>query len=161
MVIFSRKNTAKKEKLDYLKMELINKQEFASQSILQKLEASKATQAKARKSAQPEERIVIDKEIYNSVLHFNNWDAFSCEINHAFNNIIITLQTNFPHLNQKELRWCCLDALNIPASDRVVLLETTNDGLYKIKQRVASKLNLKATKNISSYLQSLVDGEIQ
>ncbi len=77
-------------------------------------------------------------------------------MNHAFNNIVDKLQTDHPTLSRKEISWCCLHLLDISNTDRVLLLETTTEGLYKLKQRIAQKLNLANTKELDAYLRGIV-----
>ncbi|MBP7613114.1 MAG: hypothetical protein KA753_08150, partial [Paludibacter sp.] len=75
-------------------------------------------------------------------------------MNHAFNNIVDKLQTEHPALSRKEISWCCLHLLDVSNADRVLLLETTTEGLYKLKQRIAQKLNLVSTKELDTYLRN-------
>ncbi|MBV5282748.1 MAG: hypothetical protein JZU53_10000 [Paludibacter sp.] len=157
---FYKRNKIKKQELDGYKTELNKKQVFVSQSISKKIEDSKAIQAVTRKHALPNDRIKLDKEVYNNSLHINNWDVFTCEMNHAFNGIIDKLQANYPALSRKEISWCCLQLLNISSADRILILETTTEGLYKMKQRVAQKLNLKSAKELDAFLNESVSNHI-
>ena len=119
------------------------------------MEELRDSQAEERKNASPEERIRLDKELYEKCLHFNNWDAFICEMNHAFNDIVDVLQREYLGITHKEIIWSCLHLLNVSNSDRMMLLNTTSEGLYKLKQRLAKKLNLKNTKELDSFLHEL------
>ncbi len=157
---FYKRNKTKKHELDGYKTELSSKQVFVSQSISKKIEESKAIQAISRKHALPNERIELDKEVYNNSLHINNWDVFTCEMNHAFNGITDKLMANYPTLSRKEISWCCLQLLNISGADRILLLETTTEGLYKMKQRIAQKLDLKSTKELDAFLNEIVSTHI-
>jgi ethanolamine ammonia-lyase large subunit len=65
------------------------------------------------------------------------------------------LQLEYPTITQKEITWSCLHLLNIPNADRMMLLNTTAEGLYKLKQRLAKKLNLKNTKELDSFLHEM------
>ena len=116
----------------------------------------KFIQTETRKQAHPANREKLSKELYNNALHIDNWDLFSSDMNHAFNNIVDKLQTDHPTLSRKEISWCCLHLLDISNTDRVLLLETTTEGLYKLKQRVAQKLNLINTKELDIYLRNSV-----
>lgn len=157
---FYKRNKIRKHELDGYKTELNKKRIFVSQSISKKIEDSKAIQAVMRKHALPNDRIKLDKEVYNSSLHINNWDIFTCEMNHAFNGIIDNLQANYPALSRKEISWCCLQLLNISNADRILILETTTEGLYKMKQRIAQKLNLKSAKELEAFLNESVSAHI-
>ncbi|MDR3651853.1 MAG: tetratricopeptide repeat protein [Paludibacter sp.] len=145
----------KKEQLDIFKAQLTNNQNIVSQELARKIEQTRALQVEARKNASVEDRLRLDKELYNSMIYINDWDLFQSEMNHAFNNIVETLKLKFPEINQKEIMWCCLNLLDIPHSDRIMLLDATSDSLYKLKQRLALKLNLKSTRNLSSFLKEL------
>ena len=154
------RNKIRKQELDGYKTEINSKQAFVSQSISKKIEDSKAIQAIKRKHALPNERIKLDKEVYINSLHINNWDVFTSEMNHAFNGIVDKLQVKYPTLSHKEISWCCLHLLNIPNADRILILETTTEGLYKMKQRIAQKLDLKSTKELNAFLNEIVSTHI-
>lgn len=156
---FFKRNKARNQELDGYKTELSSKQTFVSQSISKKIEESKAIQATSRKNALPNDRLKLDKEVYNNSLHINNWDVFAYQMNHAFNRIVDKLQNKYPTLNRKEISWCCLHLLNIPNADRTLILETTTEGLYKIKQRIAPKFDLKSTKELDAFLNEIVSAQ--
>ncbi|MFT3751506.1 MAG: hypothetical protein QM800_01005 [Paludibacter sp.] len=157
---FYQQNTLKKRLLDDYKKELNQKQEFVSQSLSKKIADRRESQAEARKNASPEERERLDKDLYEKCLYLGNWEAFSCEMNHAFNQIVDALQTDYIGITQKEIVWCCLHLLDVPNADRILLLNATTDSVYKLKQRLAQKLNLKSTKDLDSFLKVLVTGKI-
>ncbi|MFT3751500.1 MAG: hypothetical protein QM800_00975 [Paludibacter sp.] len=83
-----RRSVLKKKQLEVYKKELNQKQEFVSQSLSKKIADRRESQAEARKNASPEERERLDKDLYEKCLHLGNWEAFSCEMNHAFNQIV-------------------------------------------------------------------------
>jgi len=155
MYLYHRSKLRKQEIKNY-KQELNCKQVFISQSISTKIEELKSIQTETRKQTQPANREKLSKELYYNALHIDNWDLFSSEMNHAFNNIVDKLQTDHPTLSRKEICWCCLHLLDISNTDRVLLLETTTEGLYKLKQRIAQKLNLANTKELDIYLRNIV-----
>ena len=151
--LYHRSNLRKLE-IDNCKQELNNKQVFVSQSISTKIEEFKSIQTKTRSHGQSDDRLKLSKELYNNALHIDNWDVFSSDMNHAFNNIVDKLQTEHPALSRKEISWCCLHLLDVSNADRVLLLDTTTEGLYKLKQRIAQKLNLVSTKELDTYLRN-------
>ena len=157
VVYLYKRNKLKKEQLNVFKIQLSSKQEFVSQALTKKIEETRALQADLRKNASVEEREKLDRELYRNALHLNNWDDFNREMNHAFNNIIFSLKLNYPTINQKEIIWCCFHLLDIPHSDRMLLLEATSDSLYKLKQRLAHKLNLNTTKDLDLFLRNLTE----
>jgi len=157
VVYLYKRNKLKREQLAAFKMQLSSKQEFASQALIKKIEETRLLQTDLRKNASVEEREKLDRELYRNALHFNNWDDFNREMNHAFNNIIVSLKSNYPTINRKELIWCCFHLLDIPHPDRMLLLDATSDSLYKLKQRLAQKLNLNTTKDLDLFLRNLTE----
>ncbi len=153
-LLFKRNGFKKKQLEDYRK-ELTQKQEFVTQSLAKKIADTRESQVKARVKASPEERERLDKELYEKCLHLSNWEAFSCEMNHAFNQIVDVLQTDYAGITQKEIIWCCLHLLDVPNTDRILLLNGTPDSVYKLKQRLAQKMNLKSTKDLDSELKRI------
>jgi tetratricopeptide (TPR) repeat protein len=150
-----RRNKLKKSQLGSFKQQLNLKQEFVSQGLIKKVDDAKALQADERKNATPEEKIKLYKGLYNSVLHLNDWDAFKQEMNHAFNQIVDRLESEYTGITKKEIIWCCLQLLDIPTVDRMLLLDATSDSLYKLKQRLAHKMILKSTKELDAMLKRL------
>jgi len=159
-IYFYYRNKLRKQEIKDYKQELNNKQVFLNQSISNKIEELKSIQANNRRNTLPSDRIKLDKELYNNVLHLDNWDEFSSEMNQTFNNIIDKLQTEYPTLSRKEISWCCLHLLDISNADRILLLRTTTGGLYKLKQRIAQKLNLFSTKELNSFLKKRASTKI-
>ena len=160
VIYLYKRNIHKKEQLNAFKLQLNNKQEFVSQGLTKKIEDAKAQQAVLRKNASVEYKEKLDKELYNTALHLNNLDDFNREMNHAFNNIIVTLKTDYPAVNQKEIIWCCLHLLDIPHADRILVLDATSDSIYKLKQRLAQKLDLKSTKELDLFLKNITAIEV-
>jgi len=155
-VYLYQRSKLRKQEIKNYRHELNSKQVFVSQSITTKIEELKSIQTETRKQTQPADLEKLSKELYNNALHIDNWDLFSSDMNHAFNNIVDKLQTDHPTLSRKEISWCCLHLLEISNTDRVLLLETTTEGLYKLKQRIAQKLNLANTKELDAYLRDIV-----
>jgi tetratricopeptide (TPR) repeat protein len=150
-----RRNRVKKNQLELYKHQLNTKQEFVIQGLSKKIEEAKALLADERKNAMPAERIKLDKCLYNSVLHLNDWGAFKPEMNHAFNQIVDKMESDYSGITRREIIWCCLHLLEVPNADRLLLLDATSDSLYKLKQRLAQKMNLKSTKELDSFLIEL------
>jgi len=151
-----RRNRLKKVQLDVYKQRLSHKQKIVAQSLTKKIEETKAIQADKRKNTSVGQRIKLDKELYNTCLHLNNWDEFVAEMNQSFNQIVDKLQLNYPGISQKEIVLCCLQLIDIPHNDKILLLECTSDSLYKLKQRLAQKMNLSSTKKLDLFLEELI-----
>ena len=141
--------------LEVYKHHLNQKQKFVSQGLTKKIEETRAFQLDVRKNSSVEERAKLDIELYNNALHLNNWDDFNREMNHAFNNIVVILKLEYPAISHKEICWCCFHLLDIPHADKMLLLESTSDSLYKLKQRLSQKLNLKTTKDLDMFLKNI------
>ena len=154
VIYLYKRNKLKRELLEVYKNQLNKKQEFVTQKLSLKIEEARISQTDIRKNATADERVKLDIELYNNALYLNNWDDFSREMNHAFNNIVDLLNAEYPTITRKEIIWCCLHLLDIPHTDRMLLLETSSDSLYKLKQRLAQKLNLKSTKELSAFLKA-------
>lgn len=154
--ILYRRNKQRKQQLSIVQQQLEKKQVFLHENISTKIKETKALQADARKNADSAERLKLDKELYEKCLHLSNWEAFSCEMNHAFNDIVLSLQKENSQITQREIIWCCLHLLDIPHPDRTILLNATSDSLYKLKQRLAQKLNLGSAKELDSFLNKFI-----
>ena len=148
--------TAKKHEIKLFKGELTDKQAFIRNSISQKIAETKAIQAQTRKLAIGAERDKIDKQLYTNCLHLDNWDEFTKEMNHVFNQIVDNLQNDCKTITKKEIIYCCLHLLEIPQADKMLLLETTSESLYKLKQRLSKKLKLEKTKDLDTYLKRII-----
>lgn len=157
--IYQRSRSGKKQ-LTIYKQELSQKQQFVNQNLAKRIQENRLLQAEKRKEASPEERLVLDKDLYDKCLHLSNWDDFSNEMNHAFNDIVHTLQTDFSGITQKEIIWCCLHLLDIPNADRLSILSISADSMYKLKQRLAQKMSLKSTKELDAFLKKLSIAQI-
>ena len=151
-LILYKLNKIKKDQLYVFKQELTNNQKLYSESLSKNITDIRLLQTGIRKNASPLERNTLDKKMYKSALSLENWDEFKLEMNHTFNNLVDRLDSKCPSITHKEITWCCMHLLDIPHTDRMVLLETSSDSLYKLKQRLAHKLNLKSAKELDSYL---------
>ena len=151
-----KRNKTKKTQLKLFRDQLSTKQEFVSRNLSKKIEAAKETQTDIRKKASSEERVKLDKELYNNTLHLEKWDDFKVEMNQTFSLIIDKLELNFSGITQREMIWCCLHLLEVPNTDKMLILEASPDSLYKLKQRLAKKLNLKTTKQLDSFLIGII-----
>jgi len=151
-----KRNKEKKSQLEVFKHQLKLKQEFVSQELSEKIKDAKIKQANVRKHANPEEKLLLDKELYTSILHLNSWEAFKSEMNQTFDMIVDKLESDYSGITKREIIWCCLQLLEIPNTDRMLLLDATPDSLYKLKQRLAKKINLNSTKELDSFLIELI-----
>jgi tetratricopeptide (TPR) repeat protein len=151
-----RRNKLKRTRLELFKQQLSEKQEFVSLNLSKKIEETKASQLDMRKNALPQEKIRLNKEMYNSILHLDDWPKFKQEMNHTFNQIVDRLELDYSGISKREIIWCCLQLLDIPNADKMLLLDITTNSLYKLKQRLAQKMSLESTKDLDSFLRELV-----
>lgn len=124
-------------------------------SLVQKISDNFALQSVLLKSSSIEQKERILREIYNVCLHLNDWTAFKRLMNKTFDNLITTLEEKYPVLNQKEIIWCCLFLLDVPLNDMTVIFNSQPGSVYKLKQRIANKLQFSSTKELELLLQSL------
>jgi tetratricopeptide (TPR) repeat protein len=159
-LVLHRRSKLRKNQLYLYKQELTNKQAFVAQNLNNKIEEARGLQKELRKKASADVREKLDRELYEQSLHVSNWDAFSCEMNHAFNNIVDVLLERYPAITHKEIVWCCLHLLDVPNSDRILILNVTEQSIYKLKQRLAQKMNLNSTKELDKFIKELASGHL-
>ncbi len=160
VVYILRKRTKGKEKeLEEAEVQISQKQDLLVDSLLQKIEETRVAQSAVYKKASMTERERMDKEMYNSCLHVNDWEAFKKLMNKTFNNIIDNLERDTPEITHKELTWCCLFLLDIPTPDIALILDSQPGSLYKLKQRLTQKMNLKSTKDLDLFLTEKSEGK--
>jgi len=157
------RNKGKEKQLEeiegQLEVQLNEKQNILVDSLIQKIEETRISQAAVYKKATLAQRELMDKELYNTCLHVNDWEAFKRIMNKTFNDIITNLEINNSDITRKELMWCCLFLLNIPTPDMALVLESQPSSLYKLKQRLTQKMNLKSTKDLDQLLKDKSEGK--
>ncbi len=149
-----RKYKIKNYQIKNIQIELIQKKRFVSQRLIKSIEEARALQFELRKNSTVAERAMLDEELYNKCLHLENWDDFVNEMNISFNQIIERLEKNYPTITKKEIIWSCLYLIDLSNQDMCMLLHCSQESLYKLKQRLAKKFNLKNTKEIESFLNN-------
>jgi len=149
----------KEQKLEQVENKLIQKQNTLKKNLIQKIEDTKALQASTNKKTPLAQRDILDKELYNNSLHLNEWEKFVNLMNLAFNNIISVLESNYPEITKKEITYCCLSLLEVHSTEIALLLECKQDSLYKLKSRLAQKMNLKSTKALDLLLEKIAEGK--
>jgi tetratricopeptide (TPR) repeat protein len=140
-------------------VQIIHKQNLLVDSLLQKIEDSRISQASAYKKATIPQREQMDRELYNTCLHINDWDVFKQLMNKTFNNIITTLESFNSELTKKDIIWCCLFLLDVPTNDIILVLDIQSVSLYKLKQRLSQKLKLTSTKDLELFLTTKSKGK--
>lgn len=153
-----KRNKGKERQLEEVEVKLNEKQNLFIDNLIQQLRETRASQAAAYKKATMQQREQMDKELYNTCLHVNDWEVFERLMNKTFNNIINTLESMNSDITRKELTWCCLFLLDIRTQDMALILDAQPASLYKMKSRLTQKLNLKSTKELDLLLTAKSGG---
>lgn len=97
------------------------------------------------------------KKMYADILHYDNSNLFFDGMNRNFNNIVTRLTTCYPDLNRKELEWCCLQILEIPTHEMLILLDYKNDNsLKRLKTRLSPKFKLENAAGLATFLARMI-----
>jgi hypothetical protein len=153
-ITLNRRNKTKKAQIQLYKQQLEEKQLYYHEGVTKKIEQLRSAQIELRKNANSEQRELLDKELYSKALHLNDWCEFEKLANHAFNGIAATLQANYNGITKREIIWCCLELLEVSLAEKMAVLDVTSNGLYKLKQRLAQKLNLSSAKDLEAFLKN-------
>ena len=150
-----KRGKSKEKELEIAEVKLVENHVFLKDSLIQKIADNKSLQAATLKSSTINQKEQILKEIYNVCLHLNDWEMFKNLMNKTYNNLVSTLENNYPDLNQKEITCCCLFLLEVPLTEMTIIFESQPGSVYKLKQRIATKLQLSSAKDLESVLHHL------
>ena len=151
------RNKGKDDELKQVEKTLSTKQELLRENLLQKIEETRTLQMVIYKKSSIREREEMDREMYRNILHVEDRQAFARLMDKTFNNVFNNLETRFPELTYKELIWCCLFLLGLPNNEIALILDSQPTSLYKMKQRIALKMNLTSTRDLPQILVDLSD----
>ena len=140
--------------LEDVAVKLTEKQNLLIDSLIQKIEETRTLHSSLYKKATISQREQMDKELYNTCLHLNDWEAFKKLMNKTFNNLFAILESNYSDVTRKDFIWCCLFLLDVPTNDLVLVLDIQPVSLYKLKQRLTQKLNLNNVKELELFIKS-------
>jgi tetratricopeptide (TPR) repeat protein len=135
-------------------VQLTEKKNLFVDSLIHQLQETRSSQSALYKKATILQREQMDRELYYTCLHLNDWEAFKRLMNKTFNNIITTLESIYPDITRKDQIWCCLYLLDVPTPNIVLVLEIQPVSLYKLKQRLTQKLNLNSVKELELFLKT-------
>jgi tetratricopeptide (TPR) repeat protein len=152
------RNIGKDKQLVQVEEKLSSKQLLLKESLAQKIQETRSLQLTIYKKASLKEREAMDKELYNICLHVNDWLVFKKLMDQVFNNIITNLELKYNDINHKEMIWCCLFLLDVPTPDIALVLDSQPGSIYKLKQRLAQKMNLSNMKEFDKLLKDLSEG---
>lgn len=150
---YSTHKQAQEVRMQQLHSKLMEKQTNLVEDLKLKIETERNKQAGARKKSTQAERDVLILEFYSSTLHVNDWCAFARLMNYTLNNVVCTLESTCADIKKNEIIWCCLHLLNVPQDERIIVLNTSTASMYKLKQRLAIKLQLNGAKMLDEYLK--------
>jgi tetratricopeptide (TPR) repeat protein len=136
---------------------LIHRQKALVSELKAKINIQRNAILHSRKKTSQAEKEAQLIEMYTDLLQIQDWKSFSNLMNQTFNDIVTTLQNITPPVKDSEIIWCCLHLLDIPQSERMLILNVSPDSLYKLKQRLARKLQLEGTKKLDDYLRRFYD----
>jgi len=120
------------------------------------VEKSRTKQANERTKANYLEKAVMDRHIYQELLHLNNNDLFTREMDTVLNNMASKLKKRYPLLTEKEIIWCCLSLFDIPASDLYVILDYSVEGLKTMRKRLAPKIGLTSVSQFKKMFENIL-----
>ena len=132
---------------------LAKKQSSLVLGVQQKIRIEKQKHANIWKKTTQSERDAMVLQIYQSKLHLNDWAEFSRLMNYTFNNLVSVLESSHPDIKHAEIIWCCLHLLDVTQAERMIVLNVSANSLYKLKQRLALKLQLNGAKMLDEYLK--------
>ena len=99
------------------------------------------------------EKQEFDLKVFDECLYVNDSVAFDKLMNLTFNNILVKLHRLNSELSRNELVCCCLLLLDLNSQEIILILNVQLNTLYKLKQRIAQKLNLNSSTEILPFLK--------
>jgi len=150
-----RRNKTQEVELDIANETIIKNHTLFRENLIRKIEEAKTEKTAILKKLSIPEKEKVLIEIYNQCLKLKYWNEFTALMNETFNNLIVQLETHYPDINHKEITWICLFLLDVTLTDMALILESQPGSIYKLKQRVAQKMNVSSTKELEYLLQNL------
>lgn len=158
------RNKGKEKQLEQiegqLEVQINEKKNLLVESLHRRIEEARILHANIYKKASIAEREQLDKDLYNACLYLNDWNRFKQLMNKTFNNVVDSLENENPDITHKELIWCCLFLLDVRSQDIALILDTQLASLYKLKQRLAQKMNLNSTRELDAVLINKSKGKL-
>jgi len=125
-------------------------------ALHRKIEERKAIQTRDRSIISSSEREQLTLQLYDELLHLNDWDTFSRDMNLFFGNLLTHLETRYPTITRKEIIWCFLTLLQISPADILTLIGYKPSSQSKFKQRLAKKMNLNDASRLVPFLEQMI-----
>ena len=143
----------KKEKLVEYEQKLYSNHEQLKDNLLFKIEEVRKREKAKNKRLSLYEKQEFDLKVFDECLYVNDSVAFDKLMNLTFNNILVKLHRLNPELSRNELVCCCLLLLDLNSQEIILILNVELNTLYKLKQRIAQKLNLNSSTEILPFLK--------
>ncbi|MDH6310377.1 tetratricopeptide (TPR) repeat protein [Dysgonomonas sp. PFB1-18] len=138
--------------------QLEQKQELLLLEFADELERTRTKYAEMRKNATFEQRMQLEKDVYDNVLHINDEKAFTEKASRLLNDLPKKLKENYPDITDKEIMWCCLFMLQLSTTDISLIMDYKQSSQYKFKQRLCKKLGFTNAKDLEQMLREKVLG---
>ena len=142
----------REQKADIRKGVMLNHRD----ALLQKIEKTKKAQTPERKKASQANKELMDRKLYDDLLHLNDLEFFYREMDAVLNNLVSKLNSRYPGITEKEKIWCCLHLLNLSTADMYILLDYSVNGLKTMRQRLSQKLDLAGVSELNSFLHKII-----
>ncbi|MEI8272177.1 MAG: hypothetical protein WCG08_06105 [Paludibacter sp.] len=126
------------------------------EALIQKIKNTKDSQTAIRKKLSFAEKELLDKKIYNDILHLQDTSYFLKLMDANMNNLPGKLKERYEEVSDREIKWCCLTLLEIPVTDILNVLDYKLEALNKMKTRLAAKLQLQSATELSIFLQGIL-----
>ncbi len=133
--------------------ELMLKQRTA---LIHKIKQTKLKQTEKRKKLSFAEKEILDKKIYNNILHLEDNTYFFKLMDTTLNHLHTKFNERYPEVSDREIKWCCLTILGIPTTDIMTLLNYKPEALNKMKIRLAKKFQLQYASELTVFLNGIL-----
>lgn len=145
----------KSEKIVEYEQKLYSNHEHLKNNLLFKIEEVRKREKAKSKRLTLHEKLELDRKIFEECLYIDDTPAFERLMNFTFNNIVTKLKKLNHELSKNELMYCCLLLLDLSSQEITLILNVQLSSLYKLKQRLAQKLNLNSSMDVVSYIKTL------
>ncbi len=125
-------------------------------ALILKINHTKDSQAAKRKKLSFAEKELLDKKIYNDILHLQDTAYFMKLMDANMNNLPTKLKARYKDVSDREIKWCCLTLLEIPPTDVLNVLEYKSEALNKMKVRLAKKLQLLYASELTGFMKEIL-----
>ncbi len=112
------------------------------------------TQLKENK-ANETNRNLLSKLKSKSILTQDDWNQYQNLFKQVYPDFFPSLQAKFPELSQAEIRYLCLEKLQLNNNEMALVLGVSSNTVRVTKYRIRKKLNLEGSENNESLIDEL------